>query len=121
MRIQAPRALARFNRVVTNPIQSKYAGTLPPYAIVLHNGRRSGRAYRTPVLASKRGGRIEIPILYGEQSDWVRNLLAAGDGELIRRRRRYRLRDPRIVRGRGLKPLGRAAGSAIVAELEPLG
>ena len=41
--------LARFNKVVTNPIQRRYAGRIPPFAIVEHVGRKSGRQYRTPV------------------------------------------------------------------------
>jgi deazaflavin-dependent oxidoreductase (nitroreductase family) len=97
--IRIPRAVARFNRIVTNPIQSVYAGRLPPWAVIVHTGRRSGREYRTPVVAYTHGGKITVPILYGEESDWVRNLLAAGGGEVIRTGRRYRLDDPEIVDG----------------------
>lgn len=107
--MRIPRAVARFNRVVSNPIQSRWAGRLPPWAIIEHTGRKSGRTYRTPVLAATRGGRIYIAILYGEESDWVRNLLAAGEGHVIRTWRRYRLVDPRIER--------RATGPVLVAEL----
>ena len=73
------RRLARFNRVVTNPVQGTWAWLAPPWAVLVHRGRRSGRVYRTPVMASARGGRLRVKILYGEQSDWVRNLLAGGD------------------------------------------
>ncbi len=72
------RRLAAFNRVVTNPIQGVYAWLLPPWAVILHRGRRSGRLYRTPVLAVRRGEHIAVRVLYGVESDWVRNLLAAG-------------------------------------------
>lgn len=107
--IRLPRALAGFNRRVTNTVQSHWAGRLPPWAIIEHVGRRSGKTYRTPVLAATKDGRIYIAILYGEESDWVRNLLAAGGGHVIRTWRRHRLVDPRIER--------RAAGPVFVAEL----
>ena len=78
--IRFPRALAGFNRRVTNTVQSHWAGRLPPWAIIEHVGRRSGNTYRTPVLAATHKGRIYIAILYGEESDWVRNLMAGGRG-----------------------------------------
>lgn len=124
--MQLPRGLARFNKFVTNPIQGTYAWLLPPYAVVVHRGRRTGRAYRTPVLAFRRGDRIAIPVLYGERSDWVRNVVSAGRGEVILRGRRRGLIAPRLVdaaEARRLVPLaGRVArfsGSAIVAKLGP--
>jgi hypothetical protein len=60
--------------------------------------------YRTPVLASVRGGRLRVAILYGERSDWVQNLLAGG-GDVVRVGRTYPLSDPRVVEGR---PFGHA-------------
>lgn len=110
MNLRLPRALAGFNRSITNPIQARWAGRLPPWAIIEHTGRNSGRTYRTPVLAATRDDRIYIAILYGEESDWVRNLLAAGGGHVIRTFRRHRLVNPRVER--------RATGPVLVAELE---
>ena len=107
MPVQLPRRLARINRVVTNPIQGQWAWLLPPWAIVCHRGRRSGRLYRTPVLAFKRGRTLAIVILYGEQSDWLRNVLAGG-GRGVRRGRTYALIDPRVLdaeRAEGISPL----------------
>jgi deazaflavin-dependent oxidoreductase (nitroreductase family) len=97
MPITLPRALARFNRLITNPLQRIYAWALPPWAVICHRGRRSGRSYRTPVVASKRGRMLAVPVLYGDQSDWVRNLLAAGGGQLVRGGRTYELTEPRVV------------------------
>jgi deazaflavin-dependent oxidoreductase (nitroreductase family) len=108
--LRLPRVLADFNRRISNPIQSRWAGRLPPWAIIEHTGRKSGRTYRTPVLAATRGNHIYIAILYGEESDWVRNLLAANGGHVIRTFRRYRLVDPRVER--------RATGPVLVAGLE---
>jgi hypothetical protein len=91
-----PRGLARFNRVVTNPVQGVYAWALPPWAVICHRGRKSGRMYRTPVVALRRGGELRVAVLYGEQSDWVRNLLAARGGQVVRGGRTYELIDPHL-------------------------
>jgi deazaflavin-dependent oxidoreductase (nitroreductase family) len=103
-----PRRLARFNRVVTNPIVRHVAGRLPGFAILHHVGRRSGRSYRTPVNMLRAGdGRYVIAITYGRDSDWVRNTLAAGTCVAEARGRRIELSDPEIVHDerRALMPL----------------
>ena len=124
VKLKLPRRLARFNRVVTNPIQGVYAWLLPPWAVICHRGRRSARMYRTPVWAVKRGGTVAIAVLYGEQSDWVRNLLAAGGGQLVRAGRTYELAAPRLLHAAGRDPavasagpLMRLADAVLVAQL----
>ncbi|WGL53369.1 nitroreductase family deazaflavin-dependent oxidoreductase [Nocardioides sp. BP30] len=92
-----PRALAAFNRKVTNPLQRRWAGRIPGHAIIEHVGRKSGRAYRTPVLCVRRSGGFAFLVGYGLESDWVRNLLAADGGSVVHRGRRYRVRDVRLV------------------------
>ncbi|HET7522758.1 MAG TPA: nitroreductase family deazaflavin-dependent oxidoreductase [Acidimicrobiales bacterium] len=94
-----PRALARINRRVVNPIQLRYAGIIPGHGIVGHRGRRTGRSYQTPVLVFHRTGGFSMIVGYGVDSDWVRNLLAGGGGELQHRRKHYTLSAPRLVRG----------------------
>lgn len=94
-----PRAVARFNRVVTNPVQRLWAGRLPGFAIVEHTGRRSGATHRTPVNAFQTSDGFAIALTYGAESDWVRNVLAAGGGHLEHRGRRIRVQAPRVERG----------------------
>lgn len=77
------RGVARFNKVVNNRVQGLYAWLVPPWAVILHRGRRSGRTYRTPVLAFPLEGAIVVALLYGEESDWLRNL-SAGHGAVVR-------------------------------------
>jgi deazaflavin-dependent oxidoreductase (nitroreductase family) len=117
------RRIARFNRAFYNPIQSQYAWLLPPWAIVCHRGRRSGRRYRTPLNAYKRGRKIAIVVLYGEESDWVQNVLAGG-GQLVRGGRTYDLlepwlSDPRMASGISAiaRLEGRLSKKVLVAEL----
>jgi deazaflavin-dependent oxidoreductase (nitroreductase family) len=90
------RRVARFNKLVNNRIQGTYAWLVPPWAIIVHRGRRSGRRYRTPVLAFARDRTLIVALLYGEESDWVRNLLAGG-GQVIRRGRTFEVRRVEVV------------------------
>lgn len=121
MHIRLPRALARFNKVVTNRVMGLWAPYLPPWAVVLHTGRRSGRAYRTVLFAFVRRDTLVIALTYGE-TDWLRNVLAAGGGELRRLGGTRRLVMPRVVSDPAQLPVGtrwavRVFGSALVAEL----
>jgi deazaflavin-dependent oxidoreductase (nitroreductase family) len=52
-----------------------------PVVVLVHRGRRSGRIYRTPVEAITEDasrGEIVISPMWGESSDWYRNVLAGG-------------------------------------------
>lgn len=118
-----PRAMASFNRAVTNRFARPLARRVPPYAVVVHHGRRTGRVYETPVAAWLDGDRVAIAVLYGPESDWVRNV-CAGDGELIRRGQRRSLENPRLVDpddvaglSRTARRVGRTAGTMLVARV----
>jgi deazaflavin-dependent oxidoreductase (nitroreductase family) len=93
-----PRALARFNGVVTNRITGLFAGWLPGFAIVVHRGRVSGRTYHTPVNAFRRRGGWVLALTYGPDVQWVRNLLADGRGGLVTGGRLHQVVAPRLVR-----------------------
>jgi deazaflavin-dependent oxidoreductase (nitroreductase family) len=93
-----PKSLARFNLVVTNPILGHAAKLLPGFAIVIHVGRRSGREYRTPVNLFRSGDSFVIALTYGADTQWLRNVLAAGGCRVLTRGRVITLIDPRIVR-----------------------
>jgi deazaflavin-dependent oxidoreductase (nitroreductase family) len=95
--MKVSRRVARFNKVVTNRVQGVYAWIVPPWAVILHRGRRSGRAYRTPVLAFRQGETLVVALIYGEESDWLRNLRAAGGGQVVRGGRTYELGAPHVV------------------------
>jgi deazaflavin-dependent oxidoreductase (nitroreductase family) len=103
------RGVARFNKRVTNRIQGLYAWLVPPWAVILHRGRRSGRQYRTPLFAFRRGRTLVIALLYGEESDWLRNLRAGG--RVIRAGRTFIVGPPEVIETR-------AAGS-LLARLSP--
>jgi deazaflavin-dependent oxidoreductase (nitroreductase family) len=92
-----PKRLARFNRVVTNRVTGPFAARLPGFAIVRHVGRRSGREHANPVNLFHHGDRYVIALTYGADSQWVRNVMAAGDVRVRTRGRTIHLVEPEIV------------------------
>jgi deazaflavin-dependent oxidoreductase (nitroreductase family) len=93
----APRALAKFNRHVTNRVFGTVAPHLPGFGVIVHKGRRSGRTYRTPVNMFRTDDGYLVALTYGKDSDWVRNVVAAGGCDAISRGRRIHLAAPDIV------------------------
>jgi deazaflavin-dependent oxidoreductase (nitroreductase family) len=91
------RNVARFNKAINNRVQGVYAPFLPPWAVLLHKGRRSGKPYRTPVLAFRKDGRLIVALLYGTESDWLRNMTAAGGGRFVRGGHTWALGAPRVT------------------------
>jgi deazaflavin-dependent oxidoreductase (nitroreductase family) len=96
--------MRRVNRMFTNPLMGIVAWLVPPLAVVHHVGRRSGRHYRTPVVAFPTAKGFVIPMIYGRDVDWGRNIKEAHGCELQRVGRRFRLRNPRIVDGDAAYP-----------------
>ena len=92
------RWLARFNIAVTNRITSLFAGWLPGFGILTHVGRKSGKVYRTPVNVFRTPNGFIIALTYSSQSEWVKNVLAAGRCELNTRGKKYQLSAPNVVR-----------------------
>jgi deazaflavin-dependent oxidoreductase (nitroreductase family) len=114
-----PRGLAAFNRRVTNHVTRPFAGWLPGFGVVVHRGRRSGREYRSPVNAFVTTGGYVLALTYGTDSDWVKNVMAAGNCDLVTRGRTVHLTAPALVRDETrryvpgpVRPLLRALGVA---------
>ena len=92
------RWLARINVVLTNRITSRFAARLPGFGILTHVGRKSGRVYRTPVNVFRVPEGFLIALTYGRESEWVRNVIAAGGCKLETRGVQYQLSSPNVVR-----------------------
>lgn len=101
LRRKDPRARAvvrRVNRTVFNPWQMRTAGMPGAYAaIVRHVGRTSGRRYETPVGAEPTDEGFVIALPYGPDTDWARNVLAAGSAEIVHEGRTHRVDGPRVT------------------------
>ncbi len=78
------------------------AERVPPFVVVHHVGRSSGRPYLTPVVAfagrdEDASSLVASPLVWGRDADWCRNVRRAGRYTLTRRRRDYLVDDLRIV------------------------
>jgi deazaflavin-dependent oxidoreductase (nitroreductase family) len=101
------RAALRPMTRVLNPLVARMAGRrhFSMAGQLRHVGRRSGRVYVTSVGARISGDVAVIPLTFGNQSDWSKNVRAAG-GCLIRVNGvDYRATDPRFLDRHAVGPL----------------
>jgi deazaflavin-dependent oxidoreductase (nitroreductase family) len=83
---------------LANPVFLRLAGSRPwGISRFEHRGRRSGALYATPLWALPSNGGFVLAMPYGAESDWVKNLLARGEADLVRNDVRYRVDQPRVV------------------------
>ena len=102
------RLVAWINRAVLNPIVLRIARPLA-VSVVHHVGRRTGRAYHTPVFAEPTSEGFIVGLIYGADTDWCRNVLAARGAMLVHRDHELRLVSPRVIdaaAARAMLPLG---------------
>jgi deazaflavin-dependent oxidoreductase (nitroreductase family) len=92
------RWLAKVNIAFTNRITGLFAGWLPGFGIMTHVGRKSGKVYRTPINVFRASDGFIIALTYSSQSEWVKNVLAAGGCELQTRGKKYQLSAPNVMR-----------------------
>ena len=103
--MRVPRAVAQFNRHVTNPVARSLTPWLPCLGTLEHTGRKSGRHYRTPLLVFKTRDGFVILIGYGPETDWLKNVLADGPTLLHKRGKAIALANPQIVNKAAAAPL----------------
>jgi deazaflavin-dependent oxidoreductase (nitroreductase family) len=88
-----PRWWGQINKRVFNPRELR-RGVRPA---LTHIGRASRRTYRTPLDAHPVDGGYLFVLVHGPQSDWVRNVLAAGHASLAIDGKEVQLINPRLV------------------------
>lgn len=88
-----PRWWGQINKRVFNPREIE-RGVRP---VLTHVGRTSGKTYRTPLDAHPVDGGYLFILVYGAESDWVRNVLAAGHARLTIDGEEAELATPRLV------------------------
>jgi deazaflavin-dependent oxidoreductase (nitroreductase family) len=91
-----PVAVENLQVKYVNPIIKPFARFLPGFALIKHRGRKSGKEYETIVTAYRKGKVVAIALGHGK-TDWVKNVLAAGEADLHFIRRDVHLTNPRIV------------------------
>ena len=89
------RAIAR----ATSPLTLRLSGRrfFPLWAVLHHTGRRSGRAYSTPVAIRASADTFTVSLPWGEGTQWVQNVLAAGGCRFRWRGRDYEAIDPMVI------------------------
>jgi deazaflavin-dependent oxidoreductase (nitroreductase family) len=86
------------NRRVFNPRQMETAGQPGAFAGILrHTGRTSGRTYETPLGIEPTDDGFVIALVYGEDTQWLRNVLASGTAEVVVEGQTYRVERARSV------------------------
>src|ERR671935_2621394 len=82
-----------------NPLVLLLAGTrlLPLYGVIEHRGRRSGKAFHTPVVVRPTDDGFVVPMPWGERTDWYRNVRAAGGCVIRWKGRDYALAEPEVM------------------------
>ncbi|EID15162.1 nitroreductase family deazaflavin-dependent oxidoreductase [Mycobacterium xenopi] len=79
-----------------NPALKPFARYLPGAALIKHRGRKSGKPYETIVTAYRKGNLLAIVLGHGK-TDWVKNVLAAGEADVQFLRRSVHITNPRIL------------------------
>ena len=88
-----PTWMAKVNKHIFNKLELK-RGKRP---VLTHVGRSSGKTYHTPLDAHRTEDAFIFFAMYGANSDWVQNILAAGTAALSVDGVDYDLVSPRMV------------------------
>jgi deazaflavin-dependent oxidoreductase (nitroreductase family) len=91
-----PRIVRQWNKAGLNRVTRHIAPWMPGFGVVIHRGRRSGRLYQTPVSVFVTEDGYLFALTYGPDTDWVKNVLAAGGCELRTHGRAIKLSSPRL-------------------------
>jgi deazaflavin-dependent oxidoreductase (nitroreductase family) len=89
------RAVARSTAPLSRPLAGRRF--FPLWAVVHHRGRRSGRAYAVPVAIRASPESFTIPLPWGNETQWVRNVVAADRCTIRWRGRDHSASEPRVV------------------------
>ena len=98
MRGSIQNALRLFTRAM-RPLALRSAGKEGSNtSVVRHIGRRSGRTYRTPIIAVQHDDRFLIALPYGKRTDWLKNVLDKGLVTIVTNGHTYEVNRPEVIR-----------------------
>jgi deazaflavin-dependent oxidoreductase (nitroreductase family) len=121
--------VVRFGTRLTRPLAGRRL--FPLWAVLRHRGRKSGREYAVPVGVRGTAEGYFIALPFGDRTQWLHNVIAAGECTVRWRGTDIALADPTIIRAEEaafafplvLRWMMRAAGAHSVLRLrliEPL-
>src|SRR4029434_2445598 len=76
------RWLARVNRRTANHLTAPFARYVAGFGVIVHRGRKTNRVYQTPVMVFAAPDGYTVALIYGTQSQWAKNVIAAGGCDL---------------------------------------
>ena len=88
-----PQWVAQINKRLFNKLELK-RGKRP---VLTHIGRSSGKSYQTPLDAHRAGNSFIFLLMYGLDSDWVKNVMASGSAGLRIENEGWELVNPRLI------------------------
>jgi deazaflavin-dependent oxidoreductase (nitroreductase family) len=80
-----------------NPVARLFAARMPGFGLLTYCGRTTGRAYHLPINVFRRGETYIFVLTYGSESQWVKNVLAAGGCQIRVRGRDVSLVEPELM------------------------
>jgi deazaflavin-dependent oxidoreductase (nitroreductase family) len=86
-----------FTMLLINPLARLFSGWMPGFGLLTYRGRISGRIYQLPMNVFRRGEHYIFVLTYGSESQWVKNVLAAGECQIRVGGRDVRLVDPELI------------------------
>lgn len=89
-----PAAAKQFNKVAVHLAGHRI---IPIWAVLRHQGRKSGKDYATPVAVISTPTTFLIGLPWGRRTDWVRNVRAAGGCTVRWRGREFSCTAPTFV------------------------
>ena len=107
-----PRIVRQWNKTGLNRVTRHIAPWAPGMGVIIHRGRRSGRLYQTPVSVFSAKDGYVFALTYGPDTNWVKNVLAAGGCVLRTHGHATQLTSPRLYHDqsrRGIRPAERQA------------
>lgn len=91
-----PPTFERLQIKYMNPMVKRIARFMPGVAKIQHRGRKSGKSYETVVTPFRKGNTLAITLGHGK-TDWVKNVLAANEADVLFGSRTIHIVNPRIL------------------------
>jgi deazaflavin-dependent oxidoreductase (nitroreductase family) len=79
-----------------NPLVRPLSKWMPGFAVIKHRGRTSGKEFETIVTAYRKDELLAIGLMHGK-TNWVKNVLAAGEADIHVGRKDLHLVNPRVL------------------------
>jgi deazaflavin-dependent oxidoreductase (nitroreductase family) len=86
-----------FTMRLINPVARRFAGVMPGFGLLTYRGRKTGRVYELPINVFEIGEHFIFVLTYGSESQWVKNVLAAGECDMRVRGRDVHLVEPELI------------------------